>query len=191
QRPGTPVNGMVRYNTSTPGFEVYEAGAWVAMGSAASDIRLKKDLKKLGSAEILERLSHVQGYSYSLKEGTGERRYGVVAQELERIFPELVDSPENQDEMKSVRYQEFSALLIEAVKELKNENEILKTDLAKAEQAQKDMHTALNNLRLDVDGLKVHTGYGISKAEMGLWMLLAMIGGSLLVFAFGATRRKS
>ena len=161
------------------------------MGSAASDIRLKKDLKKLGSAEILERLSHVQGYSYSLKEGTGERRYGVVAQELERIFPELVDSPENQDEMKSVRYQEFSALLIEAVKELKNENEILKTDLAKAEQAQKDMHTALNNLRLDVDGLKVHTGYGISKAEMGLWMLLAMIGGSLLVFAFGATRRKS
>jgi hypothetical protein len=32
QRSGTPVNGMIRYNTDTVGFEGYSAGAWGALG---------------------------------------------------------------------------------------------------------------------------------------------------------------
>jgi len=35
-RPGSPVNGMVRYNTSTVGFEGYSAGAWGPIGGGGT-----------------------------------------------------------------------------------------------------------------------------------------------------------
>lgn len=38
QRPGTPVNGMVRYNSDSTAFEGYANGAWGALGSSASAI---------------------------------------------------------------------------------------------------------------------------------------------------------
>ncbi|MCB9973221.1 MAG: tail fiber domain-containing protein [Rhodospirillales bacterium] len=184
QQPGTPVNGMIRYNTDTPGFEVREAGAWVAMGSSVSDMRLKKDIVKLDRAETLEKLSQVQGYTYRLKDGQGQLRYGVIAQELEKVFPDLVDSPDNPDEMKSVRYQEFTALLVEAVKELKSENEILKAELATTKAKQDQVLAALDGLKQNVDGLNLHTGYGISNAGSGsaaFLMLLLMIGGGVVL----------
>ena len=36
ERPGSPVNGMVRYNTSLSTFEGYKAGAWGAIGGGAT-----------------------------------------------------------------------------------------------------------------------------------------------------------
>ena len=36
QRPGTPVNGMIRYNTTLNQFEGYKASAWGAIGGGAT-----------------------------------------------------------------------------------------------------------------------------------------------------------
>jgi hypothetical protein len=36
QRPGTPINGMIRYNTSLNQFEGYKASAWGAIGGGAT-----------------------------------------------------------------------------------------------------------------------------------------------------------
>lgn len=36
ERPGTPVNGMIRYNTTLTQFEGYKAGAWGAIGGGAT-----------------------------------------------------------------------------------------------------------------------------------------------------------
>lgn len=36
QRPGSPVNGMIRYNTSLSTFEGYKSGAWGAIGGGAT-----------------------------------------------------------------------------------------------------------------------------------------------------------
>lgn len=186
QRP-TAANGMMRYKTdATIGFEVREAGAWVAMGAAASDIRLKTEIQKLDSKEVLARLDQVQGYSYRLKEdGEGVKRYGVIAQELENVFPELVNSSADPKEMKSVRYLEFTALLIEASKELKAENDSLRTEV-------NDMKTQLasiDDLRRDIDGLKAHTGYGINKAQLGAGIIFGMAGGGFIFFLIGVTLR--
>ena len=49
---------------------------------------------------------------------------GVIAQEIEAIFPELVDTRANG--YKAVRYDRLVAVLIEAVKELKVEIDELK-----------------------------------------------------------------
>ncbi|MHC4643013.1 MAG: tail fiber domain-containing protein, partial [Planctomycetota bacterium] len=49
---------------------------------------------------------------------------GVIAQDVEKVFPELVSEPTSN--YKSVDYTKLTAVLIEAVKELKTENEILR-----------------------------------------------------------------
>lgn len=94
-----------------------------------SDVRLKENIQQLENS--LAKLEHIRGVSFEWNTlaGTagakpGEKQIGVVAQEVEDVFPELVSSPE--DGYKSVDYSKLTAVLIEAVKELKAENEVLK-----------------------------------------------------------------
>ncbi|MCB1563874.1 MAG: tail fiber domain-containing protein, partial [Alphaproteobacteria bacterium] len=189
QRPPTPEDGMIRYKTDTGsssiGFEVREAGAWVAMGAAVSDERLKKDIKPLDGTEILERLSQVDTYSYAMKnDGTNRVQYGVLAQELQNVFPELVDGvPDDPENMMSVRYLNFIAPLIEATKELKSENDTLKTKLAALQSDQSETKETLTSLVKQVDLLNKAAGNKAEKASMWpasspwLLLLLALSGG--------------
>jgi chaperonin cofactor prefoldin len=189
QRPGTPEDGMIRYKTDTGsssiGFEVREAGAWVAMGAAVSDERLKKDIKPLDGAEILNRLSQVDTYSYAMKnDETSRVQYGVLAQELRDVFPELVDGvPDDPENMMSVRYLHFIAPLIEATKELKSENDTLKTELAALRNDQSETKETLASLARQVDLLNKAAGSNANKASMWpvspawLLLLLAASGG--------------
>jgi hypothetical protein len=100
------------YNPST--------GAVTAVDfNSTSDINLKENIHTVGNAlEITEQL---RGVSFDWKE-TGKSSYGVIAQELEEVLPELV----KQGEIKSVNYNGIIGVLIEAVKELKREVEDLK-----------------------------------------------------------------
>ena len=60
----------------------------------------------------------------SNKIGDDEKSIGVIAQEIEKVVPEVVK--EDDKGMKSVAYGNISGLLIEAIKELKAEIEELK-----------------------------------------------------------------
>ena len=86
----------------------------------SSDARLKTNINTIDSA--LDKVTQMRGVTYDSTDfdmsGTG-----IVAQELERIAPELV---ENNDEYKSVAYTKLTAYLIEAIKELNNEIKELK-----------------------------------------------------------------
>ena len=88
------------------------ANAW----NTFSDIRLKRDLVKL--PEALNKLEELNGYYYFWKDGEDQnRQVGVVAQEVERVLPELVKT--GQDGIKTVDYPKLTVLLIEAAKQLK------------------------------------------------------------------------
>lgn len=94
--------------------------------SLLSDGRLKKDVRSLDSA--LDRLSRLRGVSFEWKEPEeqGEltgTQIGLVAQEVEEVFPEWVDTDHNGYKMLTVRG--FEALTVEALKELVAENETL------------------------------------------------------------------
>ena len=52
---------------------------------------------------------------------------GLIAQNVEKVYPELVNT--DDEGIKSVEYANLVAALIEAIKELKNENEALKAKL--------------------------------------------------------------
>lgn len=87
---------------------------------AYSDKRLKKNIKKIKNP--LDKLKHINGYSY-LKDN--KKEIGVIAQEIEKIFPELVI--QNKKGYKAVKYLNLIPLLIECIKEQQKQiNTILK-----------------------------------------------------------------
>lgn len=86
-----------------------------------SDRRLKKDITVLSGA--LDKLQSINGVSYTWNDTAKQAGFtddttqiGVIAQEIESVYPELVK--ENPNGFKSVAYDRLTAVLIEAVKEL-------------------------------------------------------------------------
>ena len=87
--------------------------------NSTSDINLKENIKTVENS--LDTLTQLRGVSFDWKE-TGKGSYGVIAQELEEILPDLVKN----GEVKSVNYNGLIGVLIEAVKELSEEVKELK-----------------------------------------------------------------
>jgi chaperonin cofactor prefoldin len=116
----------------------------------------------------------------------GQVEFGVMAQEINKVFPELVKIDESTAEKyMSVNYVGLIAPLIEASKELKSENESLKAQIGSIEQR-------MASIEGDMNGMKAHTGYGIGKAQMGLGMILGMLlmGGMAGVAMIVVNRRR-
>ena len=90
--------------------------------TSTSDISLKENVSTIENA--LEKVLSLRGVEYDRVE-SGEHQIGVIAQEVEKIIPEVVYG----DEIKSVAYANIVALLIEAIKEQQKEIEELKKRL--------------------------------------------------------------
>ena len=105
--------------TTSGGISV--TGTITASGNitANSDQRLKSDIKTIDNA--LDKVSQMRGVTYTKDNELGS---GVIAQEIEKVAPELV----LDGEYKSVAYGNTVGYLIEAIKELKSEIEELKKD---------------------------------------------------------------
>ena len=97
------------------------AGDFTATGNvtAYSDERLKENIRTIDNA--LDKVDNMRGVYYD-KDGRAET--GVIAQEIERVLPEVVI---DGAEYKSVAYGNVVGILIEAIKELKQEIEDLKS----------------------------------------------------------------
>ena len=109
--------------TTAPSYELDVAGTIRATGDviAYSDVRVKENIKTIDNS--LEKVSKLRGVEFN-KIGDNKKSIGVIAQEIEKVIPEVVK--EDDKGMKSVAYGNISGLLIEAIKELKAEIEELK-----------------------------------------------------------------
>lgn len=88
--------------------------------TAFSDIRLKTNIEKIENA--LDKVCQLSGYTYDMND---KRKTGVIAQEVEKVLPEVVQNRE--DGYKTVAYGNMIGLLIEAIKELKEEIKVIKS----------------------------------------------------------------
>ena len=111
-------------------------------GSCASDRRYKKDIMPFGSA--LGPLAALQPVHYFWRaaefpsQNFGEgRSYGLIAQDVEQVLPELVVT--GADGFKTVDYSKLPLLTIQAVKELKSENDGLKQRVSELERLVKEL----------------------------------------------------
>ena len=93
--------------------------------TAFSDKRLKKDIKPITNA--LPKVMQMQGVYYKRNDIEDAReQVGVLAQDMEAILPEVVLTADDEMQTKSVDYGKLTAILIESIKELKAEIEVLK-----------------------------------------------------------------
>ena len=120
-------NGSFYLDPSSTGTSLNVAGDVVAY--ASSDIRFKNNITPITNP--LEKINKIGGYTFEWNEKshkeTGRKDIGVIAQEIEEILPEIVDTRDNG--YKAVDYSKLTALLIESVKELKAEVDGLKEQL--------------------------------------------------------------
>jgi trimeric autotransporter adhesin len=88
---------------------------------ASSDERLKNNIKPIENP--LEKINNISGNTFDWNEEKQDiykgKDYGVVAQEIEKILPELVHTKESG--FKSVKYDKIIPLLIEGIKDLNKE----------------------------------------------------------------------
>jgi hypothetical protein len=92
--------------------------------NSASDINLKTNIEKIKNP--LDKVIQISGVNFTWK-GNGKKSMGVIAQEVEKVLPELV----NGEDTKTVNYNGLIGLLIECVKEQQKEIELLKEFLNK------------------------------------------------------------
>jgi hypothetical protein len=101
-------------------------GDMVAYGSP-SDKRLKENIKPIESA--LDKAMKLQGVTFDWKESDSlldiKEDIGFIAQDVQKVVPELVR--ENNNGMLSMRHQGITPILLEAIKELKAEIDLLKS----------------------------------------------------------------
>ena len=144
-----------------------------------SDRRLKTDITPLGADDMIARLSAIDTYTFRMKnDENGRVEYGVMAQELEEIFPELVKTADDEMGTKSVNYTGLIAPMIEATKALQSENDTLKAELDAVKAQQQMVLASLETMQSDLNGMKVHTGYGIEKGSaIAMLLLLLSLGG--------------
>ncbi len=112
-------NDTWRFKVSSNGEAHLDGAMFVNSLTETSDRRLKTDIRPISGS--LKQLTNLSGYRYKWKEGNSREQIGVIAQEVEKYFPELVTTKE--DGFKAVRYTGLIPHLIEAVKELDKRTE--------------------------------------------------------------------
>jgi hypothetical protein len=102
-----------------------------------SDLKFKRDIEAIGGA--IDKVMNLRGVSffwrtdeYEDKNFDSGRHYGVIAQETEKVLPEVVT--EGAGGGKAVAYSEIVPVLIEALKARMAEIEALKARMAEIEE---------------------------------------------------------
>ncbi len=123
--------GKIGIGTTSPRYKLEVNGSAAKPGGGSwtnsSDARLKTKVEPLSGS--LDKLLKLRGVSYEWKDPeehgnlTG-KQIGMIAQEVEKVFPQWVGTDSNG--YKDLTFRGFEALAVEAFRELKAENEMLK-----------------------------------------------------------------
>ncbi len=116
-----------------------------------SDQRLKENIQLLQNT--IAKLDKLGGYNFNFKaDKEKKKQIGVIAQELEKVFPELVKI--NEDGYRRVNYQGFIPVLIEAIKEQQMMINALNKKVSNQEFKLSDLSSDNQEMKKDLDLIK-------------------------------------
>ena len=136
-------NGNIGVGITSPMYTL--AVSWSAIAGNFylwSDKNLKTNIVPLDGA--LQKITQLNGYSFAWKD-SGKKDIGLIAQEVEKVFPELVNT--DTDGTKAVEYMNMVAPLVESVKSLYQDNLTLKASYAKLQDQITDLQNQLSALK--------------------------------------------
>lgn len=118
----TSGNNLIITNANSQGVILNNgATSW----SSYSDIRLKNVNSKIENA--LQKLTTLTPINFTWKNDYRKKEtLGLIAQELEKVFPQVVEVNDDNNKTLSVKYSELIPVLVSAIQELKQEIDTLK-----------------------------------------------------------------
>jgi hypothetical protein len=135
-------NGNIGMGLTNPTVRLQVNGDIIANSIAgSSDIRFKKNIRPVENA--LDKVKALRGVYFNWnKEAFPDKNFGAqdelgfIAQEVEKVVPEIVTKENTKDEYRSVKYDKLVALLVEAIKEQQTQIEELKKEIDILKQKQ-------------------------------------------------------
>ena len=109
--------------------------------NATSDIRHKENIVEIENS--LEKITSLRAVNYNFKETPNIKAAGLIAQEVDKVIPEAI-SKRKADKW-TLDYNSITGYLVGCIKELKQENETLKTKVASLES---NMEMIMKHLNL-------------------------------------------
>ena len=123
-------NGLAGNNPSNAFVVNYDGSATLSGDlTINSDMRLKSNIISLSGA--LAKLLEIDGKSYTMKSNEKEAKIGLLAQDVQKVLPELVKEADDKEGTLSVNYQGLIPVLINAIKEQQKQIDELKQLLNK------------------------------------------------------------
>jgi len=147
-RIGTPDTQTATYiagieNTKITGSAVYVTSSG-QLGVLASSERYKTRITPIGTTT--EKLQQLRPVSFHLKtDPKGAVQYGLIAEEVDKVFPELVIR-DDAGKIQGVRYDELAPMLLNEMQRQAAEIRGLKTQLAKLNDLKQELHAAIRQL---------------------------------------------
>ncbi|NOY47596.1 MAG: hypothetical protein GXO84_05280 [Chlorobi bacterium] len=115
-----------------------------------SDRRMKKDINNIKYG--LNTLMKLRPVSYKWKKGNQDVNLGLIAQEVQKLIPEVIDIGDDKDKTLGMKYTELIPVLISAIQEQQN---IIEQQKTKNQQLRAELSTQNKNIenlvkRMDV-----------------------------------------
>lgn len=135
--------GNVGLGTSSPTVRLHVNGDIIANSIAgSSDSRFKTNVRPVTKA--LEKVKALQGVYFNWNQEAfpdrdfpNQNAIGFIAQDLEKVLPEVVQTEKTAEGYKAVQYDKVVALLVEAIKEQQQQIELLKTEISQLKKNKK------------------------------------------------------
>ena len=112
--------------------DLHVDGDITAFSTTVSDERLKSNILIVDNA--LDKVSQLNGVTFNWKKDNSASA-GLIAQDLEKVLPSAIKEKQlpfksdDNEVYKTVEYSQVTALLVEAIKELKEQNELMKAEI--------------------------------------------------------------
>jgi hypothetical protein len=147
-RIGTPGTQTTTFIAGINGAQITGAAVYVnsagQLGVLASSSRYKTQIAPMGASS--EKLGQLRPVTFHLKsDPQGSLQFGLIAEEVDRVYPELVIRDSN-GMIQGVRYDELAPLLLN---EVQMQRSTIKEQAAKLDQLTRQL-TALNDLRQEM-----------------------------------------
>jgi hypothetical protein len=130
-------NGNVGMGVLTPSVRLQVSGDIIANSIAgSSDVRFKTHISPIENS--LQKVLQLRGVHFDWntkdfpdRKFSDQKAIGFIAQEVEKVLPEVVQTEKTPEGYKAVQYDKVVALLVEAIKEQQKQIDCLKRELKK------------------------------------------------------------
>jgi hypothetical protein len=135
---------------SGTGYDFYAAGTGIDYGTSSS-IRWKRNIQPID--EPLDKIMNLRGvyFNWDAEHG-GQHDFGMVAEEVGKVLPEIVAYEENGIDATGMDYSKLTPLLVEAVKALKSEVDELREQNKRLEDRLVAVEKLMGKQALELEG---------------------------------------